>query len=485
VIRCLALLRLSFAEEGVEVTPVLEAARLAKRALGPPIRRWRGSPAELDPAIWGLGEIGGRLVAEGVELAALRARFGSPLHVVLADRLRRNAAAHQDGAAGARPEIFYSYKTNPVPGVLAILHAAGVGAEVISEYELWLALRLGVRPESIVFNGPVKSPASIRTAIEQGIRLLNLNHREEIPVVARAAREAGRRPVVGVRVSTRGGWGGQFGSAIATGEALRAVEEARATGVLDVRAVHSHHGGMIRTAAEAEAHVAQVLAFVDEVRDRLGLVLEILDLGGSLAVPTVTRTRRLDERLNTTFLVDLPVPDPAATIPAARYVAGVMEQVEGHHRARGLPTPAVFLEPGRSLTGDAQVLIASVVSLKEAPREPAWAILDAGMNLTDPMRGEYHHVFAAARLREPAARRYRLAGPICSPGDVLRWSIALPALAPGDPLAIMDAGAYFVPFATSFSFPQPPIVLLDRGETRLLRRAETFEDLVGLDVAGG
>jgi diaminopimelate decarboxylase len=404
--------------------------------------------------------------------------------VVLGDRLLANARAYLGAdRPGPRPEVFVSYKTNPVPGVLARLHAAGLGAEVISEHELWLAERLGVPPGRIVFNGPVKSDAAVRRALEAGILLLNLNHREEIAQVAAAARALGRRPRVGLRVATSRGWSAQFGVPIAGGAALAALAEARATGVLDVQALHSHAGGMLRTRGEALGHVAEVLALAAEARRTLGLELTLLDLGGSLATPTVAHLSSLDLKLESAFDVELRPPDPAATLSIADHVEAVMGAVAAFHAAAGWPAPRVLLEPGRSLTGDAQLLLASVHTLKRVDGERPWAVLDAGINLAECLRGEFHQLYAADRMSEPRDTSHALVGPICSPGDLLRTSARFPELRPGDCLAIMDAGAYFVPFATSFSFPQPAIVLSEGGEVTLLRRAETSEDLVALDQA--
>ena len=109
------------------------------------------------------------------------------------------------------------------------------------------------------------------------------------------------------------------------------------------------------------------------------------------------------------------------------------------------------------------------------------AVLDAGMNLAESARHEYHQLFPVNKYGAPATHSYALAGPICTPADVLYPAVELPELVPGDSLVIMDAGAYFVPFATSFSFPQPAIVMVDDGEVELLRRAERFADLVALD----
>ncbi len=462
--------------------------RTLKRVLTPLVRTAGHGVQPPGPAQWGLRvSEGGHLCHGGVDLPALLQRRGSPLHVVLGDRLRAAAEAYQAVPPGqpAGAGIYYSYKSNPVPGVLSLLHGMGVGAEVISEYELWLALRLGVPPEQIIYNGPAKSPASLRTAVERGILLLGVNHREELPFVIAAAREAGRKPDVAIRVTTAAGWSNQFGSSIATGQALEVVREAHASGALRVRGLHSHLGRQVRTREQAVTHVRAVLAFADQVRERLGLELDLLDFGGSLACPTVTGISPLDQRLAGAFQRE-PVPaDPGQTLAIRDYVAAVVGEVQAHAQAAGRPAPRVLLEPGRSMTAQAQLLLCSVLSVKDGPAAIPFAILDAGINLAEAMRAEYHQVFHASRMTEAPTQLVALAGPICSPGDVVRWAISLPPLRAGDTLAFMDAGAYFVPFETSFSFPRPAVVLLDGGREELLRRAETFEDLVRRDEERG
>lgn len=437
----------------------------------------------VEPEHWGLGRTSdGTLRLGGVALPDLCEQHGSPLHVVHGARLRENAARFLNAPTdlGAQSEVFFSYKTNPIPGVLRELHDAGVGAEVISHYELWLALKLGVPPRKIVYNGPAKSAASIRQAVELGIELLNINHREEIAVVADIAARVGKRPRVGVR-ATLGGWAGQFGTPVAGGQALRVFEEALASGSLDVVGLHVHRGGMIDSEGELSSFIDEVLSFADELRTRLGLRLEILDLGGSLASRSVRALSARELRLNRTFFRELPAPNPSTGLGIEAYARLLLERVGQHYRNLAEPAPRVFFEPGRSLSSDAQLLLTRVIGIK-AEGERTFAILDAGINLAESCRSEYHQVLAASGGAARPTRIYTLVGPICTPGDTLRWAVALPELAVGDTLAIMDAGAYFVPFATSFSFPQPAIVMLDDAGVHPLRRAETFDDLVSYDV---
>jgi diaminopimelate decarboxylase len=460
------------------------ARKQIKRLLGPAVRQYQSGGCALTAAHWGLDVTPlGHLACDAVSLASLREKWGSPLHVVLARKLRENASDFLavNEAGRTRAEIYYSYKSNPIPGVLRLLHSLGIGAEVISEYELWLALKLGVPANRIVFNGPAKSTAAIRDAVAKDLLLLNVNHREEIDLFASVARALDKRPRVGIRVAASSGWSGQFGLPIDQGEAFAAIRQVHESRVLQLAAIHCHVGGMLRSSQQALGYVGEVLSLADRVRSDLGVELTILNFGGSLATPTVAGISEFDRRLSIAFQAPIPTPLPHATIGIREYVRCVVEKVEAHYAAMGRQCPRIFFEPGRAMTGDAQILITSVLSLNASDPKPGWAILDAGINLAEPARSEFHQILPASRMHDKRVLRYRLAGPICSPGDVLSWSTLLPELAIGDALAIMDAGAYFVPFSTSFSFPRPAIVMIDGSDVHLLRRAETFEDIIALD----
>jgi diaminopimelate decarboxylase len=462
---------------------VRRAKQLLKRVLRHQLSKSSPGIPPRRPEYWGLTITPtGGLALDGVDLHALGQEHGLPVHIVQAGRLRENARRFQVTPPGcaAGCEVFYSYKTNPVPGVLTQLHASGVGAEVISHYELWLALELGVPPERIVFNGPAKSEAGIADAIRAGVQILNINHDEEIDVVAKVAKELGRRPRVGIRITVGAGWTAQFGIPVEGGRALAAFERAIRSPHLDVVGLHAHRGGMIRSELELRPFVAPVLAFAETVRERLGVSLEVLNLGGSLGTPTVQGLSARDVRLNRTFHRELPPADPAASLSIDRYVEIVVGMVEQFYAERGCARPRIFLEPGRAITGDAQMLLAGVVGTK---RDDAttFAILNAGINLAESCRSEYHQLFAVNHAAAPATHTYTVVGPICTPGDTLYWAARLPPLTTGDSILIMDAGAYFIPFSTSFSFPRPPVLLVDAGVVTSLRRRERFEDLIAYD----
>jgi len=452
--------------------------------------RCRRDLPDLPLECWGLSrDAAGALTLHDTSLEALVERWGSPLHVVDARRLDDNSARFTAAPAGEgatlQPEVFASYKTNPLPGLMRRVHAAGLGAEVVSPYELWLALRLGVPPASIIYNGPAKSEASLVEALRRGVGLINVNARSELAPLAALARRLGVRPRVGVRVVLPGRWGGQFGERIDGGAALSAFREARALPELEVVALHAHLGGELATAPQVKMLVAGVLDLADALRDQLGLELEILDLGGNLACPTTHHLTAWDHRLAVSLGWQPAPRPPSHVLTIEGYLAALTAPVVRHYRALGRPPPRVFLEPGRALTGDAELLLTRAIQVREPDSAGlTWAVLDAGINVAESVRAEWHQLLPLRR--RPGTRRlYRLTGPSCMQGDLLYPAWSLPELRPGDGLAIMDAGAYFFPFSTDFSFPRPAVVQLGDGPERLLRQAERFEDLVAADGEHG
>jgi diaminopimelate decarboxylase len=459
---------------------------LIRDVAGPKLAASRPSRVDLPLDTYGLGVgASGHLELRSVDLGHLVAEYGSPLHVVDADRL--TSAAEKALAPHLDPDevgcdIYYSYKTNPVPGVLRRLHDVGVGAEVISEYELWLALRLGVPGERIIYNGPAKSDASLRLAIESDVRILNANSIGEIGRIATAAEATGRVAPIGLRVALAGGWGGQFGIVDEIDTVAPVVTRSLADARMRLDGLHVHRGVTIRSADDLAGHVGGILGFADRLRERTGWSPRLIDLGGSLADPHVAGFDRREFRLNRFLGSDILAPDPEQTVSIAHGSRLAATMVAEWADRVGVEPPDVVMEPGRSLTGDTQFLLATVLDVKEDTELPH-AVLDAGINVAEAAAHEYHQLYHVHRPEARATRSYRLAGPICTPADVLYNNWRLPDLGAGDVLAIMDTGAYFVPFSTSFSFPRPAIVECSGTEVSVIRERETYTDLVANDRA--
>jgi diaminopimelate decarboxylase len=437
--------------------------------------------SDLHPANWD-AEIGpeGHLVIGGCDTVELARRFGTPLHVVDRARLRTNfdGFASAFRSQGLAVEVGYSYKTNPLPGVLRTLHGFGAWAEVISHFELWLALALDVPPDKIVFNGPGKTQEAIELAVSRGVSIINVDNEDEIDWIARCALKHRRRQRVGVRVITSVGWSSQFGLGIAAGAAQRAFERIGAHSHLEAAGLHVHLGTGIRDITVYARAVREVLQFARVLRQALGIEIKFFDLGGGFGVPTVRPYSEWDMRLMHSGQRPT-VTDVSSAASMADY-ARVIAALFARYAPPGEP-PLVFFEPGRAITSSAQTLLVETLAIKPAAANSFNVICNGGKNIAMPLGYEYHELFAAGNPAGKGEFPYDLFGPLCHPGDVLFKGKRLPRLEPGDVIAIMDAGAYFVPNQMNFSNPRPAAVMVQGGEATLIRSRETFEDIVAHD----
>jgi len=442
-----------------------------------------GPPQPQSPAAWDLTvSDSGELCWEGVNLVDLGRQFGTPLYVVSRARLERDYREFLGAFTALYPkvEIGCSYKTNPLPGVIKVMHEIGASAEVISHFELWLALRLGMPGERIIMNGPAKTDQALDLAVGNGVRLINVDNIDEVETIDRLAGKYGRKQEVGVRVVTSVGWSAQFGLRISTGHAMEAFRRMKAAGNLVPCALHAHLGTGIKDANVYFTAVGEMLAFAKQVRNELGIEMRYLDFGGGFGVPTVRPLTSTDAKLLANgYSVNAPREGQAPT--TEQYAQGILERFSDHYDIHSPDSPELIFEPGRAMTSRAQCLVLSVLALKPGDRFSEFAILDGGKNLTIPLGYEYHEAFPVNRMNEPTSQRYSLFGPLCHPGDVLFKYRDFPKLRKGDLVAIMDAGAYFVPNQMNFSNPRPPAVMVSGSDVRVIRERETFEDIVRLD----
>lgn len=465
------------------------ARRLAKKLLIPRVHarneRERSRLQQIDgiaPAAWdaSVGDAG-NLVLGGVDLTALAEQYGTPLHVVNQARLLADYERFDRSFRSLYPNIAigYSYKTNPLPGVLKVLHAAGAFAEVISHFELWLAMQLGVPAERIVFNGPGKTRDAIELAVEHGIGIINVDGQSEIDEIARAARAAQRRQNVGVRVITSVGWSSQFGLNIARGDAMEAFRRIQQQPQLVATGLHFHLGTGIRDVAIYLQAVREMLEFARALRSELGIGITQLDVGGGFGVPTVRPFTEWDTRLVLNGLPAGPI-DVAAAARPEDYARQIIELVREYYPDASA-APTIIFEPGRAITSSSQCLLLRVLAVKNSESAVPDVILDGGKNIAMPLGYEVHELLAVTGAADRRSADYSFYGPLCHPGDLHFRSKAFRPLKAGDLVAVMDAGAYFIPNQMNFSHPRPPVVMVSSGSHSLLRQAESFDDIVRLD----
>ncbi len=408
----------------------------------------------------------GVLHAEDVSIAAIAAAVGTPFYCYSTATLTRHFNVFSQAFAGLDTLVCYALKANSNQAVLKTLAKLGAGADTVSEGEIRRALGAGIPAGKIVFSGVGKKAGEMDFALEAGIYCFNVESEPELELLSQRATALGKVAPVSLRINpdvdarthakiSTGKSENKFGIPIS-----RAREAyARAAGLpgLRVSGVDAHIGSQITDLEPFDDAFALMAELVGQLRAD-GHDLTHVDLGGGLGIPY--------QRDNS------PPPLPVA-----------YGEIVRRHFA-GLGARLVF-EPGRMIVGNAGILVTEVIYLKEAEAKN-FLIVDAGMNdLIRPTLYEaYHDIRPVA---EPATDaqwlRADVVGPVCETGDYLGLDRNLPRMAPGDLVAVYTAGAYgAVQSGTYNTRPLIPEVLVDGGRFAVVRKRQTYEELIGLDT---
>ena len=400
------------------------------------------------------------LLIEQVALADIAARFGTPVYVYSRAALTEAFNAYRRALGARRSLVCCAVKANSNLGVLSVFAQLGAGFDIVSGGELARVLAAGGRADRVVFSGVGKSRAEMRQALEAGIRCFNVESAAELERLNEVAAQMGRTAPVALRVNpdvdpkthpyiSTGLKSNKFG--VAFGEALALYRRAAVLPHLRVCGIACHIGSQLLDAAPMAEAASRMLGLVDQLAAE-GIHLEHVDLGGGLGI------RYRDEA--------------APTVDA--YLAPLLELF------RDRPEELCF-EPGRSLTGNAGLLLVRVEYLKPG-EEKNFAIVDAAMNdLLRPSLYSGWHAVAEVVARDAPRRTVDVVGPICESGDFLARDRGL-AVEEGDLLALLSAGAYGMSMSSNYnSRPRAAEVLVDGQEVHLVRARETVESLYALE----
>ncbi len=407
---------------------------------------------------------------EGVSVQELLATYGSPLFVfserVVQDRYRelRDAFAMR----WPRVRLAWSYKTNYLDAICTIFHREGAWAEVVSEFEYDKAMRLGVPPERVHFNGPCKSRAVLERALPAGT-IVHIDHFDELATCEEVARATGCRPKVAIRVSLAAegtpAWS-RFGFNLDNGQAMDAVRRILAGDTLELAGLHTHLGTFILEPAAYRDSAGKLARFANELRERFGLVMDFLDLGGGLASHNTLKAQYL--------------PGEQAT-PAFRAYADAVLEGLGELDAPPHELPTLVLESGRALVDDAGYLLSTVLANKRLPDGRRDLVVDAGVNILFTSFWYKHDLVPAqpfGHTLEPTV----VHGPLCMNIDVVRDTLLFPSMRTGDKVVFRNVGAYNVTQWMQFITYRPAVVLVGRdGRHALMRRREDLQAVVAYE----
>ncbi len=397
------------------------------------------------------------LVLEGVPLAQIADKLGTPVWVYGAGTMRARLAALQTALAGLNAEVHYAVKANDHLAVLKVMAAGGAGADVVSGGELQRARKAGIAADHIVFSGVGKTRDELALALREGIFQINVESAEELGMISEIATALGRIARVALRINpdvdagthakiTTGKAENKFGIQYDQAAALYA-RASTLPGVEPV-GIALHIGSQILTTAPYRAAFARAAELIRTLR-AMGQTVTRMDCGGGIGIG----------------YGDEPGASPEALAGAIRVAFGSMDL-------------QLMVEPGRWLVGPAGLLLASVVLTKGEDR---FVVIDAAMNdLVRPaMYDAWHGIVPLSSGNAVGATSLvDVVGPICESSDTFATARALPSLPAGSRVAILDAGAYGAVMSSTYNArPQPAIAMVDGDRWTVIRRRQTYEDL--------
>ena len=400
------------------------------------------------------------LALEDVPLTTIAATYGTPCYVYSRTAIEEAFERYRTALPPERAEICYAVKANGNLSILRLLAARGAGFDIVSRGELERVLAAGGEAKRVVFSGVAKGAAEIRRALEVGIGVFNVESAAELTRIAHIAREMGRRAPVALRINpdvdpkthpyiSTGLKRNKFGIPVA--EALALYRQAKSMPELELVGIACHIGSQLLDPSPLLEAAERVKDAVEQL-ERNGIALRHIDLGGGLGI------RYRDET----------PPDIPAVLRALA------------ERFADRPERLMF-EPGRSLVGNAGLLLTRVEYLKHG-EEQDFALVDAGMNdLMRPALYDAWHEIVPVVPRSGPVRRYDVVGPVCESSDFLGRGREL-ALESGDLLAVLSAGAYGMAMSSNYNArPRPAEVLVEGAAHRLIRAREPLESLWALE----
>ncbi|MFN2105514.1 MAG: diaminopimelate decarboxylase [Candidatus Promineifilaceae bacterium] len=401
----------------------------------------------------------GVLSCEDVPLTDIAAKAGTPVYVYSKKELLDRARAYHT-AAGGDALVCYAVKANSSPALLRLLRGEGLGADVTSGGELFLALHAGIPPQKIIYSGVGKRPDEIDMAISAGIGALHIESEQELDLIGRMAADLGRVARISIRVNpnisadthpydSTGRLEHKFGLPRETAVSL--YKRAAADPWLEPVGVAAHIGSQISDIRPYRALAEYLVDLAGELSSA-GVDLTYVDVGGGLAIDY----------------------NESGVPPVARWVSAVAGPVEraGYR---------LVVEPGRSIVGPAGALVCAVLYTKEQGGK-RFVIVDAGMN--DLVRPAMYNAYHAVRpLCEANGSRPEvkadIVGPVCETGDFLARDRLISEVRPGELLALMNAGAYGFAMSSNYNGRlRPPEVLVDGADFHLIRRRQAYEHLL-------
>jgi diaminopimelate decarboxylase len=419
----------------------------------------------------------GHLTIGGCDALDLARQYGTPLYVFDEADLRARCHELQQEFASRLPDVLVLYASKAYIGkaLAGLIADEGMGLDVVAAGEIAVARAAEFPMERVYMHGNNKARFEIEEAVDAGVGRIVVDNFLDIENIEAVAGAAGRRQAVLLRITpdvdphthshiTTGVIDSKFGLPLIAGQAEAALVRAMAAPHLDVIGIHCHIGSQLFETEPYRQAIEKTIAFAAEMTRKHGFRLREFSPGGGIGLQYVR---------------------DQAPPPVSEFAETIANALKAACRRNGLEVPRVVLEPGRSVVGRAGVALYSVGARKEIPGVRTYVAVDGGMadNIRPAIYDARYEAIAADRPLAPYEEKVTIAGKYCESGDILVRDVELPRLQTGEILAIPASGAYCLAMASNYNGAlKPPIVFVRDGKSRLVRRRETYADLMACEV---
>lgn len=422
----------------------------------------------------------GQLEIGGVNVVDAAAQFGTPLYLYDVALIRERARGFKRtfDQLGVTAQVAYASKAFASIAMMQLAEQEELSLDVVSGGELYTAQKAGFPVERIHFHGNNKSREELEMAFDAKIGCIVVDNFFELDMIGDISEARKQEMSILLRITPgieahthdyilTGQEDSKFGFDLNNGQAEEALKMASEKPYVDVLGLHCHIGSQIFETTGFVLAAEKIIGKLADWRSRLSFEAKVLNLGGGFGI----RYTAEDDPL-----------EPAA------YVEEIIRKVQAETKKAGISMPEIWIEPGRSLVGDAGVTIYETGSVKDVPNVRKYVAVDGGMsdNIRPALYEAKYEAVLANRVNDPVEETVSIAGKCCESGDMLIWDVPLPKAEAGDLLAMFCTGAYGYSMANNYNrIPRPPVVFAENGEAKLVIRRETYDDLVKLDLPLG
>lgn len=413
----------------------------------------------------------GNLGIGGCDLVALGKEYGTPLWVIDEETLRDTCRRYVNSLHDVYPdsEVLFASKALSTIGTLKVISEEGLGVDVVSGGELYIALKAGVPVEKIFFHGNNKSKVELEEALAAGVGYVVVDSLYELELLNSIAAAAGKVQQILIRVTPgieahthefikTGQFDSKFGTHLE--HVTEFVEEIKKRKHVDLQGLHVHIGSQILEINPFSFAVEKMCDLLVKIKQKNNLELNILNVGGGLGI------------------CYMPKEVPA---PIEQYTQLIGKELQYQVKKKNIKPPKLYIEPGRSIVGRSGVTLYTVGSLKTIKGIRTYVSVDGGMS-DNPRPITYQAKYDAAIANKPSVRKTQMvtvAGKFCESGDILLKDILLPQIEPGDTLVVFGTGAYNYAMSSNYNqTPRPAMVMVSGGKAKVIVQRETYTDLI-------